>query len=420
MNLIQRSRRWAVAGALAAASILWIVPPVAAAPYDNPGPFFEPLLSSSGMPDLPAPAKVPGKEFAFALDPYATDAVTDSLNPSTHEQVVNWDGYGGTANGLNYDDTRPGYPNGGNLDALANFYDTLVPSLLDDRAHLVFSVAGVAAMDNSSTSGIYALGTVASAGPLVLSGGSTIGGAGELSYEQAGAFGPAGQGLWASQADIDADNPPEDIGGVELWGPEPTSSLLGDANKYSLASDYDSFDTVLPGDAVAVWNADGTPFVAHSMVVDLVTSLLGTPAGLDLEALPALVNVDALMVQNLPGASPNAFDADTPYGPEMILLSISQIPDAADPTGYYATGSELFVMDGTGAGHFLSHGGHVWDKDYAVSAFRSEFVSGGAGVVDINALEAVAVPEPAAALLLCVGACAAFGLQSRRPRRRCL
>lgn len=377
---------------LTALAILLPIQSALATPYNNPGPFVMPFPVPSAVIGPPAAAHVPGKELSYdtAGPTTLTVAAASAVDP---EQVTDWDGWGGTADGLDYTSVQFG---GRQIDALANFYDTLILPLLDNQVHLVFSV------DQSTTQPVLA-------GGVTLSGGQTIGGAGELSYELAGPQTPASQAVWATSAEINADGP-ADVDAVELWGPEPSPGLAGDANKFSLESDYDSYDAVLPGDAVSVWNANGTPFLRQSMVVGLVTSLLGTSASISPQDLPALVDVDALMVQNMPGASPNVFDAITPYGPDVIVFSIRQI---ADGSGYYATGSELFVMYGDGTGGFLSHGGHLWDRNYALTSLGFDMGNGLTGVIDIDALEAVAAPEPSGLLLIllatiCLGA-----------RRRC-
>ena len=85
------------------------------------------------------------------------------------------------------------------------------------------------------------------------------------------------------------------------------------------------------------------------------------------------------------------------------FFSIEQIPDPADPDGYYATGSELFVLDGMGPS-FLMHGGHIWDHAYSLAAFEIFSMDpDNHAVIDINAIEAIGetvVPEPNTSILL--------------------
>ena len=68
-----------------------------------------------------------------------------------------------------------------------------------------------------------------------------------------------------------------------------------------------------------------------------------------------------------------------------------------DPDGYYATGSELFVLESTFAGpkvSFLDHGGHTWDHAYSLTELAVVGLPGGPEpdglvVIDINAIEAI-------------------------------
>ena len=268
-------------------------------------------------------------------------------------------------------------------------------------------------------------GVVPSAGPVFLPGGKVIGGAGELSYELAGAYAPPStQGVWATQSEVNGMPLPDDVDGVEVWGPEP--GLTGDADKYSL--EVDAFSATVGGPpATSVWNLSGTPYVPHSAIVGAVTSLLGPlPPG---AVLPfpdfidgdAAINLDALMVRDIVGDN-DSFDRDPTGAPgDQLIFSIRQIPNPLDPDGYYATGSEIFVLDaslGAAGASFLRHGGHLWDHGYALSelVISPNQTDGAYGVIDINAIEAVGelvVPEPAAAAMLVSALAATCGLRRR-------
>ncbi len=346
-------------------------------------------------PGLAPPSIVPGKEYSHDLDHEIT-AVGTALDP---KQIVAWDGSGGVANGLDF--SPPVFPTvlvDFEIDAIANHADHLFNELLADDAHLLFS------LDKDFVG--YTPGptpmTIPSGPAVLLGNGNTVGGAGEISYELGvfgGANGPDIQSTWATQAEINGMPLPDDIDGLEIWGPEP--ALVADTDKLSLRLDA---ATGFAGPPVSVFNADGTPYIDLPTIEAAVTSLLGA---LPTSVEPDDLNLDALMVQDIIGED-TSFDRDPTGGPDTdrIIFSIDQIPNPADPDGYYATGSEIFVLDPTGA-TFLSHGGHLWDHAYALSTF-SFGVPGqqNFGAFDIDAIEAVGegvVPEPAAAALLLGG-----------------
>lgn len=365
--------------------------------YSNPGPFVHPWMNPVGMPYLPSPAEVPGKEYSHDYDS-GTGGMSGMPPPVDAEQIVAWDGLGGAANWLDYTGTRDDYMGDDDVDALANWYDSMFSTLMDDRAHFIFSIDDTLTLyDEEDTPDLGA--HVPAAGPVLLSNGFSIGGAGELSYETPGGFGvSSSQGVWASCAQINSDPEPVDIDSIELWGPE-SPLTKNERNKYSLDVDYASYDSALEDDAVAVWNYDGTPFLAHSSIVEAVEGLLGTleDAGLD---DPALINIDAMMLLATNGSF-GAFDGGA-ASQDMILFSIRQIANSDDESGYYATGSEIFWLDASGASGFFFHGGHAWDKDYALESLVYS-TEAGDGVVDINALEAVgAVPEPSGVVTFCL------------------
>ncbi len=369
-------------------------------------------------PSVVAPTSVGGKEFSHDRDYGVTLFGPPDTLPDA-EQIVAWDGLGGVVDVTDYSGTRPGYTPDDEIDALANRGDFAYNELKADIAHLLFSLddkfnfvtpgGGI----GSVTPGLLPPGT---APGVTLGNGNVVGGSGEISYELAlfgGANLPDTQGLWAKQADINGMPLPDDIDGLEVWGPEPPGA---DADKYSLDIDALSFGfPATPADAVSVWNATGTPYVLQSSVAGAVMALLGPmPATAFMPDGPfgptdgiAAINLDALMVRDVVG-DPDRFDPDgiaAPVPGDEIIFSIRQIVDPSDPDGFYATGSELFILNASAPPTFLTHGGHVWDHAYTLGAF-----GGSDGnqrfAFDINAIEAVgefAVPEPASLGLSLLG-----------------
>ncbi|MGD9635907.1 MAG: hypothetical protein AB7U97_21680, partial [Pirellulales bacterium] len=91
-------------------------------------------------PGLAKPSIVPGKEYSHDLD-HNTVPPGGGLDP---EQVIAWDGSGGTADGLDYSGSRLNFEQDAQVDAIANrgdhlFSQTLGSAAAPDRAHLVFS-----------------------------------------------------------------------------------------------------------------------------------------------------------------------------------------------------------------------------------------------------------------------------------------
>ena len=402
MNRTQMCARFALAVGLIGLTILLASPDASASPYGSVT-----VVPIQLGPGLIKPANVFGKEYSHDLDMDAAGL----LDP---QQIIAWDGSGGVGNGLDFTGTRIIPPNtytpDDQIDAIANGSDLFYTDLRSDRAHLVFSI------DDEASAHPPLFPTppptpiiVPSAGLIPLANGNLIGGAGEISYELGVGFGalPSTQGRWATQAQINDMPLPIDVDGLEVWGPEP--GFTADTNKYSLEDDVFS--------GVSVWNGSGTPYISHAAVVAVVTSLLGPlPVGTNLH--PGLINLDALMVHEIIGNG-DTFDREPAGAPgDEILFSIRQIIDPTDPTGYYATGSEIFFMNATGFEGFLLHGGHLWDKAYALSDMIS-IIGGAAGQLvvqhDLNALEAVAdVPEPTSVMLLLLGMATCAGLRRRR------
>lgn len=379
-------------------------------------------------PGLALPSSVPGKEYSHDVD-QETLAPGGIADP---EQVIAWDGSGGVADGIDYTGTRPLYTLDDDVDAIANRRDHLFKQLIAnddsvDMAHLIFSHDDMISLYPPTAppgSGVLPMPFLVPSGTppgVTLVTGKVIGGAGELSYEKAFAFSPpSDQGLWAKQPDINAMPLPRDVDGVEVWGPEP--AFTADADKYSLNVDFMS--------GTSVWSyPTGTPYISQATIAATVKTLLGPFPPTAVLPYPDFIdgedaiNLDALMVQDIIVGSDadDSFDRDPAGGiGDRIIFSIRQIVDPMDPTGYYATGSELFVLDATtgptGA-KFLAHGGHLWDKAYALSDLAlPPTLVGGNAVIDINAIEAISqdvVPEPTSAILLLVAG-VGFVLSGRR------
>jgi hypothetical protein len=362
-------------------------------------------------PGLSAPDGVYGKEYSHDFDFSTIGPVADP------EQIIAWDGTGGTADDVDYSFTRPTWLPDQEIDAIANTRDALYDELLRDESHLIFSHDDM--IVGYGPGGGFMPLLVPSAGPITITNGNMIGGAGELSVEMAGMFAPPSvQFTWATQPVINGMPLPDDVDGVEVWGPEPTAvnpdgTVKGDSDKYSLQPDFPS--------GISVWNGSGSPYIGHPLIVAAVEALLGPipPSAFSFfneQQGRNAINLDALMVSDIiedgdifhqdvaggiPGGEELLDQNGTPIEPfgvdgtergDSIVFSIRQIIDPADPDGYYATGSELIVLDSLFGPSFLRHGGHVWDHGY--SLVELGLVVGGGpndvrAIIDINAIEAI-------------------------------
>lgn len=331
------------------------VPQVApAAGYAFPGPG---VLPSPGL-GLPAPGEVTGKEFSQFLD-------RNEFGVLTPQQVVGWDGVGGTADAKNFSGNEPQTPSTVEIDAIGYHNDALFEPLLNDQATLIFSVG-----NGSSPTG---------SGKTLLDNGEIIGHAGDLSFERPGS---GGLGIWATADEIDAEVPPNDVDGVELWGREKPGF---NTNRYSLVGDANNGNVL--GSGISVYcdgcGSLGNAYIAQAGIRDDVASLLGQPEDFGIESME--IDLDAMILGDSGGEN-SIFVT----GQDAIVFSIRQIALPGTPGGYYATGSELFVLREDRSVEFLFHGGHLWDRDWALVNMRSD-----GRQLDINALEAAAVvPEP--------------------------
>ncbi|MCA9239715.1 MAG: PEP-CTERM sorting domain-containing protein [Planctomycetales bacterium] len=410
---MRRASRVLVAVAAAALLMAIVAPVRATIPYGGAGGAIPGFGKGLIDDDL-----VGGKEYSHDRDSTSIGGGAVGPPPFDAEQIVAWDGKGGVVDVTDYTGTRPAYTPDDEIDAIANHGDYAYTEVRTERAHLLFSLDDRYNIVGLGGGGVFPAilpsglsSTYPGPGVVPLGNGNSVGGAGEISFELGliGGNPPDTQGVWANQPEINGMPFPDDINGLEVWGPEPP---LADADKYSLMDDV--FSGGAAGGATSVWNASGTPYIPHAAIVAAVTALLPGPRPTG--PIEEFVNLDALMVHDVLG-DPDRFDpGPVGAGPgDEIIFSIRQIPNPADPDGFYATGSELFVLNASAPPMYLSHGGHPWDHAYSLAVFGGFAVPGQqAFAYDINAIEAVgefSVPEPLSLGLLAIGV---VGLAGKR------
>jgi hypothetical protein len=322
---------------------------------------WNPMTSAVPGPStiIPTAKEVPGKDFSDNPDRNAA-GVADP------EQVIAWDGIGGVRDSLDYDEppnSRPQYPPPTQVDGLAASFDALFDAVVNNRSALLISVE---------------------TDPTIL-------------FERATGFpaAPAGVGVWATAADLDAMNPARDTDGLELWG----DNNVDDPYRYSLFGD--PFTQTANPQKVAIWAYDdvGTTSIPHTLTTDLAAAIDlqfgGDGMGVYWSELVEQMDVDAIMTLG-----------------QRVIFSIRPLAVPGTPIAF--DGGEIFVYENAAtATKFLDHGGHLWDTGFDVMGtflVPSE---------NVDALEAVSqfVPEPGCCGLVVLGMLGMAGLITGRPRR---
>jgi hypothetical protein len=354
---------------------------VLAGPFNSPGPFVDP----SGK-EVPSPPQVPGKE--YSEDPDRNGNPLHTANPG---QVIAWDGTGGTTNTSNFLtlwNPTSGFaaPDPFQVDALANRKDLLFYEVIEDLVPLVFSTG--------------------------LPGGPRTNYDNYIFYERPNhkvllPFPYKEIGVWATPAQINQVEP-NNVEGLELWAPvqDPTVPLedrvndvllqgpeipVDDANRYSLFGDP-------LGCSVFKSNGD-----CLFLKADIATAITPLFPGLDIT--DAKIDLDGLMT----------WEND-------ILFSLKPIDGNNDGSitdndpSKDLDGGEIFVWLSTEpSAKFLIHGGHVWDTVFNVKDTVEDWTGLRPGTENIDALEAVATPEPSTFLsLLTLGSLGAASTLKRK------
>lgn len=354
---------------------------VLAGPFNSPGPFVDP----SGK-EVPFPPQVPGKE--YSEDPDRNGNPLHTPNPG---QVIAWDGTGGTTNTSNFltlwnPTSGIAAPDPFQVDALANRKDLLFYEVIEDSVPLVFSTG--------------------------LPGGPRTAFDNYIFYERPNhkvllPFPYKEIGVWATPAQINQVEP-NNVEGLELWAPVQDETVpledrvndvllqgpeipVDDANRYSLFGDPLG---------CSVFKSNGNCLFLKADIASAITPLF---PGLDIT--DAKIDLDGLMT----------WENDILFSLKPIDGNNDGIITDNDPS-QDLDGGEIFVWLSTEpSAKFLIHGGHVWDTAFNVKNTVKHWTGLEPGTENIDALEAVATPEPSTFLsLLTLGTLGAASTLKRK------
>jgi hypothetical protein len=350
---------------------------VLAGPFVPQGPFVQPAPGSG----IPGPKNVPGKEYSDRFDKDTQEPPV--LDP---EQNIYWDGNGGRQDAFDYSGSRAGDTDPAReVDALANHGDALFWDVIANRAALLFSTGSTTLLlPGDSRAAVY------NASP---------------DYNQLGIHEKSvlvepiggGTGFWATPPQIDQAGV-NDLDGLEVWGglADPTPN---DADMYSLLG-----DPLINGIRTSVWYYNGGVSTSYLNAAQIAAAI-NRP---DIVNLADIIDLDGLMVWD--GGNIGQWDNS-----DAILFSVMPIDANLDGiitpniNGGDIDGGEIWSWQFGQAAQFLNHGGHLWDTAFNVRQAT------GAVNENIDALEAVAVPEPSTFLsLLTLGSLGAASTLKRK------
>jgi hypothetical protein len=193
--------------------------------------------------------------------------------------------------------------------------------------------------------------------------------------------------FWAKPPEIDQEGV-NDLDGLEVWGPDPAGPTPNgaDADMYSLLG-----DPLINGTRTSVWYYNPITQISNSYITAAqIAAAINRP---DIANLADIIDLDGLMVWD--GGNIGQWDNG-----DAILFSVMPIDANLDGiitpniNGGDIDGGEIWHWQFGQPAQFLNHGGHLWDTAFNVRQAT------GAVNENIDALEAVAVPEPSTFLSL--------------------
>ncbi len=303
---------------------------------------------------VPDVRRVPGKDYTDSLDLTHT-TTPHSVRPS---QLGQWDGIGGARDGQWLGQGNTEFREY-NVDAHSQVRDVLFDAVVNDVVSLVVSTQFDQMLGDDAALAVE----------------RTNGSAQTFAKRQQVVNHPHAGGVL------------RDLDSVDLWGAEEG----GHASFFSFQND--------PNNASVYYNfLAGVPNPQPYLSKNQIANAIGDPN------IAPRIDVDGLMVRDV-GTGFNPFDGEFNSG-DAIMFSIAPVVDATGAVRY--DGGEIWVWEFGQPAQFLKHGGHAWDTAFDVAGLL------GTNTENIDALEAVGVPEPASLALLAVGAIAAVTTHRRR------
>ena len=341
-------------------TLSFLIAIVAATPATFASEFYSPVLNPiapAGIDAVPPIARIPGKEY--------TDALDMTHVPSPHAvqptQIGQFDGVGGAQDGLRLSDyaTNVG---GFHIDAQSQVRDVLFEEARDNQVSLVVSTS----FDQMLGGGIALAAERPSGAVQPFASSSQI-----VSHPHAG----------GQLRDIDS---------LDLWGPEGQPH----AAFYSFRDDPNNT-------SIYTLQALAAGFLQPYLTRGEIAGAIGNTG------LTPFIDVDALMVHDV-GTNFTPFDGH--FGPgDSVMFSIAPIPNPEG--GDFYDGGEVWVWNHGQPAQFLNHGGHLWNTAFNVGAAL------GVQTENIDALEAVGIPEPGTMVLaLCASSLTYMCRRAKRGR----
>lgn len=338
------------------------------ATYNLAGATYDPLTKTvvpAVGPEIPRPDQVPGKEYSSEND---TSSLPTGVTLDDQQNTM-WNGKGGVDNTFDYNNNdATSHSPQQQVDELANVRDALFHAARTNNAAILFSTR---VDDNGGGIDYGAPSNGCAQGDPICS--EAIDGTVRT---------------WATwpQVDKNWNNPTTDPNGLlknldalEVWAPDPPNAMppgeltnqgngtaadgIDDANRFTL------FDDSANNCAIFAGTGPGANcYATHDEIAALFPGVASS-----------LIDIDGLMVFDEVGDT-SSFDIG-----DWLMFSLWPIAGQAG----FDVGDAVYVWQKGAQWTYLDHGDHLWTNNWLG--------------LNIDALEAVATPEPSSIMLFALG-----------------